>query len=79
MVRHCIQAPALPMVRPYVLVAGHPLSPTRGGEGHRPGRRLLRRERYGGTLEAEVGQAGSCTGGKPFLVIRGCQVRYHEP
>jgi hypothetical protein len=47
LVRHRIQGPALPMIRPNLLVAGHPLGPSKGGKGHRPGRRPLWRERHG--------------------------------
>jgi hypothetical protein len=47
LVRHRIQGPALPMIRPNRLVAGHPLVPPKGGKGHRLDRRLLWRERHG--------------------------------
>src|SRR2546426_7700499 len=58
LVRHRIQGPALPMVRPYLRVAGHPLSPPGGGEGHSPCGRLLGRERHGG----EAGDGGRVYG-----------------
>jgi hypothetical protein len=47
MVRHRVQGPALPMVRPALLVASHPLSPPSEGEIHRSGGRRLGRERHG--------------------------------
>ncbi len=58
LVRNGIEGPALPMLRPDLLVAGHPLRPPRGGERRRPCGRLLRRERHGG----EAGAGGRVGG-----------------
>jgi hypothetical protein len=46
-VRPRVQGPALPMRRPDLLVAGHPLGTPTGGEGRRPCGRRRRRERHG--------------------------------
>jgi hypothetical protein len=47
MVCNRVHGPALSMIRPDLLVAGHELRPSRGGEAHRSGGRRLGRERHG--------------------------------
>jgi hypothetical protein len=61
-----IQGPALPMVRPDLLVASDPLYPPRGGAGHCPCGWLLGREQHGGA-----------TGGRGWAggIVHGCWCR----
>ena len=68
LVRNRIQSPALPMVRPDLLVVGHPLGPPRGGEGRGPCGRLRGRERHGG----EVGAGGRVGRDRAPVLAHGC-------
>jgi hypothetical protein len=62
LVRNRVQGPALPMLRPALLILGHPRGPPCGGEGRGPCGRLRRGERHGGEVRGRCSVVGIVPG-----------------